>query len=82
MQDLCCITWGLSLWPVDSLVVVCRFSCSMACGSLVPQPGIEPISPTLQGEFLTTGPPGKFFYTLLYNALFLFVTKHVRIHCW
>ena len=24
-----------------------------------PRPGIEPVSPTLQGRFLTTGPPGK-----------------------
>ena len=28
-----------------------------ACGILVPQPGIEP--PALEGEVLTTGPPGK-----------------------
>ena len=26
---------------------------------LVPQPGIEPLSPALAGGFLTTGPPGK-----------------------
>ena len=24
-----------------------------------PGPGIEPVSPALQGRFLTTGPPGK-----------------------
>ena len=28
-------------------------------GILVPQPGIEPMTPALQGRFLTTGPPGK-----------------------
>ena len=32
----------------------------MACGILVPGPGIKPMSPALQGGFLTTGPPGKF----------------------
>ena len=32
----------------------------MACGILVPQPGIEPVTPALQGGFLTTGPPEKF----------------------
>ena len=32
---------------------------SMACEILVPQPGIEPMSPMLEGEFLTTGPRGK-----------------------
>ena len=26
---------------------------------LGPQPGIEPISPALEGRVLTTGPPGK-----------------------
>ena len=31
----------------------------MACGILVPQPGIKPASPALEGRFLTTGPPGK-----------------------
>ena len=28
-------------------------------GILVPLPGIEPVSPALQGRFLTTGPPGN-----------------------
>ena len=28
-------------------------------GILVPQPGIEPVSPRLEGRALTTGPPGK-----------------------
>ena len=30
-----------------------------ACGILVPQPGIKPTTPALEGEALTTGPPGK-----------------------
>ena len=30
-----------------------------ACGILVPRPGIEPSLPVLEGEVLTTGPPGK-----------------------
>ena len=29
------------------------------CGILVPQPGIEPMSPALESRFLTTGPPEK-----------------------
>ena len=32
----------------------------MARGILVTQQGIEPVTPALQGGFLTTGPPGKF----------------------
>ena len=31
----------------------------MACGLLVPWPGIEPSSPALEDRVLTTGPPGK-----------------------
>ena len=30
-----------------------------ACGILAPQPRIEPAPPALEGEVLTTGPPGK-----------------------
>ena len=30
-----------------------------ACGILAPRPGIEPTVPALEGEVLTTGPPGK-----------------------
>ena len=42
-----------------SVGVACGLGCSMACGILVPQPGIEPKSPALQGGFLTTEPPDK-----------------------
>ena len=39
---------------------VLGLSCGMrACRILVPQPGIQPISPALQGRFLVTGPLGK-----------------------
>ena len=51
-----CGTWDLSL---SSVVVARRLSCPTACGILVPQPGIEPTSPALDGGFFTTGPPGK-----------------------
>ena len=32
---------------------------AVACGILVSQPGIEPVSPALEGRFSTIGPPGK-----------------------
>ena len=35
------------------------FSVVVACGILIPQPGIEPTSPTLEGRFPAAGPPGK-----------------------
>ena len=44
---------------MQALVIgVCGLGCSLACGILVPQLGIEVMSPALQG-FLTTWPPGK-----------------------
>ena len=60
----------LLLWGTDSLLVLGlqgRWTqwlqwaglVAMACGILVPQTGIEPASPALQGRFLTTGPSGK-----------------------
>ena len=58
---LLCCTWAFSsgLWVTGSVVVAHRLSCSTACGILVPQPGIKPASPALEGGFLTTGPAGK-----------------------
>ena len=49
---------GFSL-IVDSVLAVSGLNCPMACGILVPRPGIELMFPALQGGFLTTGPPGK-----------------------
>ena len=73
MQDLCYITWDLSLWCTDSLIVAWRLwntqnsvvvaqelRFSVVCGSLVPWPGIEPMFPAWQGGLLATGPPGKY----------------------
>ena len=54
-----CSTQDLSLWCMDFPVVVCRLSCFTARGILVPQPGIKPVSPPLQGGSLTPGPPEK-----------------------
>ena len=42
-----------------SVVVAHGLSCPKACGILTPRPGIEPEFPAFEGEFLTTGPPGK-----------------------
>ena len=53
VRDLRCGTWALQLW-FEGLVAR-----EIACGILVPQVGIEPASPALQGEFFTSVPPGK-----------------------
>ena len=42
-----------------SLVSAQQLSCSSTCGILVLQPGIKPVSPALEGSFLSTGPRGK-----------------------
>ena len=42
-----------------SLVVAHKLGCPMAGGILVPRLGIKPMSPALEGRFLTTGPPRK-----------------------
>ena len=61
----------LELWHTCSVVVAGGFSCPQACGILVPQPGIEPVSPALQGGYLTTGPPGKSLKANFFNELLL-----------
>ena len=59
MSGLSCSRWNLSLWCAGSRVVAWGLSCPAACGTLVPWPGIEPVSLALEGRFFTTGPPGK-----------------------
>ena len=41
------------------------FDAPAACGILVPQLGIKPVSPALEGGLLTTEPPAKFQYYFL-----------------
>ena len=68
--DLHCIIGDLSFWGMNCLVVAYGLSCSVACRILVPQLGIKPASPVLQGGFLTTRPPGSpkiCFYTSVFR---------------
>ena len=69
-SPLSCGMWGLLLWCMGSGVY--GLSCSTTCGVLVPRPGVESVSPTLQGRFLTTGPPGKTIKIIVYNIYILF----------
>ena len=50
---------------LGSVVARHGLSCSSTCGILVPKPGIKLASPALQGRFLITGPPGKFYVGFL-----------------
>ena len=64
MWDVHCVMRDLLMWCVDSgcgtqapehvgsVAAMLELSCSKACGILVPQPGMKPTSPALQGEFL------------------------------
>ena len=47
----CIAQASLKLWH--------KLSCPVACGILVLQPRTDPVSPALEGRFLTTGLPGK-----------------------
>ena len=68
-----------------SVVTACGLSCPVACGILVPRPGIEPASPALEGGFLTTGPPGKSpgkeFFKFTYGLLVFEASISVRVVC-
>ena len=50
-----------------------------ACGILASRPGIEPAPPALEGEVLTTGPPGKspgpMYNTMLPFPMSLFIRR-------
>ena len=63
------------LWCILSLFLFIYWPHHVACGILVPQPGIEPMSPAvepaspaLESRFLTTGPPGKSSHHVFLNS--------------
>ena len=60
-----CSTWTLYLWLTGSVVAVLGLRCSVACEIFVPWPGIEPVSPALQGVSSTTGHQGNPLISLL-----------------
>ena len=57
--------------------MACGLSCPSACGILVPRPGIEPMSPALEGGFLTTAPPGKPFIQILKSTFHLQLLQNI-----
>ena len=70
----CGLGWGLrdlALWHPDFLAVVRGLRCSVARGILVPPPGMESVSPALQGRFLTIGPPQGHLYISHLDVFFL-----------
>ena len=76
---MACIVQDLSLWHMDSLVWHTNHSCSVACEIPVPQPGIEPASPALEGRFFnywTTKEVPRWLFQL---CISLFLCKVERI---
>ena len=53
--------WTIFKASVEFVTILLLFSVLVFWprGILVPRPGIEPATPTLEGKVLTTGPPGK-----------------------
>ena len=50
------LSYGMKAAECVGLVVA---AFTVACGILLPRLGIEPVSPALEGGFLTIGPPGE-----------------------
>ena len=68
----CRLLSSCGTWPPEhagSAVAACRLSCPVACGILVPWPGIKPTSPILEGRFLTIVPTGKSCVNLFLESL-------------
>ena len=67
---ICLDASGLSCSTWASLIVAHGLSCPTACGILVLQPGVEPVSPALEGRVSTTELPKKCLYAIFFNSLF------------
>ena len=70
----------LLLQSMGTVVPALRLSCPEARGILVPQPGIEPISPALESRFLTTGPPGKFLNILFLREKVMMIPVMLKVY--
>ena len=56
---------------MGSVLVVYGLSCPVACGILVPQPGVKPVSPTLAGGFFATGLPREIPLIIFFFNIYL-----------
>ena len=90
MWCLCWVTWNLSLQCIDSQEgSMGLHESSMACEILIPWAGIKRKSPSLQGRFLTTGPPRKspqisllFIITMHWQLLVISMIKFSSLLGW
>ena len=57
-----------------------ELSCPAVCEILFPGPEIEPMSPTLAGRFLTTGPPAKSLEILVFKTEMHWLQLHLYGH--
>jgi len=74
-----CGTWAFSSCGVLALYKLpCglwNWNLECGIGILVPYSGIKPMPPVLKGGFLTTGPPGKFFWITTTKKIITFSTS-------
>ena len=73
MQDLHCI---MEIFHRSVQILSLQCMGFVARGILVPRPEIEPSSPVLQGEFLTTGPPVRSTNVWRMNQMFSGTPPH------
>ena len=64
------------------LFYVFRVFAHKACGILAPRPEIEPTPPALEGEVLTTGPPGKSLLVYFLNKQSTFKNQLTGLPWW
>ena len=84
---LCWVTQNLSLQCIEGSMGL--HESPIACGILIPWAGIKPNSPSLQGGFLTTGPPRKspqisllFIITMHWQLLVISMIKFSSVLGW
>ena len=62
------------------MTILLLFFGSKICGILAPWSGVELAPLAMEGEFLTTGPPGKSDTTVLFIYLFILFVVNFVIH--
>ena len=72
------IVFDFFFFFLAALGLCCSMMFSLSCGILVPQPGIKPASPALEGKFLITGPPGRSPFLIVFILEIHFFNPHVN----
>ena len=76
------MSFSLAVTLGGSVVVAGGLRCPKACGILVSWPGMEPMSPALEGGFLTTEPPGKVSQKIFMESMYSFLASGSVCSLW